>query len=153
SEETVESIVPEAIRQTLAEEPVRRPLLEVEALVHWAAQWDEEVEALTADLERLHQRFPKAPLLDVRVVAERQEARRATRVLKRGDFLNPSDEVAPDTPPILPPLRPRTSRPDRLDLARWLVDGDNPLPPRVAVNQVWLRLFGEGLVRTPNDFG
>ena len=42
---------------------------------------------------------------------------------------------------------------DRLDLARWLVSGENPLPPRVAVNHLWAYLFGAGIVPTMNDFG
>ena len=45
------------------------------------------------------------------------------------------------------------NRQSRLDLARWLTSPANPLTPRVAVNHVWAKLFGKGLVRTTNDFG
>lgn len=41
----------------------------------------------------------------------------------------------------------------RLAFARWLVDPKNPLTARVAMNHVWLRHFGRGLVPTPADFG
>ena len=91
----------------------------------------------------------------VRVVRERVENRRPTHILRRGEFKQPLDAVSPATFTTLPPLRPRDGNetPDRLDLARWLVDGSNPLVPRVAANHIWKHLFGEGLVPTMNDFG
>jgi hypothetical protein len=65
--------------------------------------------------------------------------------------LTPGEEVRPNLPSIS--VSTPQSAPNRLDLARWLVDPANTLALRVAANQIWLRLFGQGLVRTPEDFG
>jgi hypothetical protein len=51
-----------------------------------------------------------------------------------------------------PPEGAKTTR-RRMQLARWITDRANPLTPRVAVNRLWLHHFGEGLCRTPDNFG
>jgi len=77
---------------------------------------------------------------------------RQTYVLKRGAYNAPGEPVSPGTPALLPPLLERPPK-NRLDLARWLTDASNPLTARVAVNRFWQMIFGNGLVRTPEDFG
>jgi mono/diheme cytochrome c family protein len=110
---------------------------------------------LKEHLAELKKTAPKPPTTPAPVIAQRTNDPRPTRVLRRGDFLQPTDPVSPGVLATLHPLRPRRSDapPDRLDLAHWLVDPANPLTPRVAVNDIWLHLFGQGLVRTAEDFG
>jgi hypothetical protein len=81
-----------------------------------------------------------------------KDKRRTTRLQHRGNFLDLGDEVTAGTPAVFPPLLEGTPR-DRLALARWLVDEDNPLTARVLANRLWEGLFGAGLVPTSEDFG
>jgi cytochrome c553 len=46
-----------------------------------------------------------------------------------------------------------SSKSGRLELSHWLTAPANPLTPRIAANRVWMHLFGEGIVRTPDNFG
>ena len=78
---------------------------------------------------------------------------RTTHILARGDFLRPGETVLRGTPAALPGLARKSQQPTRLDLARWIVEDRNPLTARVAVNRVWQRYFGRGLVETVHDFG
>jgi len=55
-------------------------------------------------------------------------------------------------PAVMPPLK-SDKRPNRLQLANWLMSAENPLTARVIVNRVWQQYFGRGLVETENDFG
>jgi hypothetical protein len=81
-----------------------------------------------------------------------------THLLVRGKACRPGPEVQPGLPTVLVqeqphfPDSPGTSL-RRLTLARWIANPDNPLTARVVVNRVWHYHFGQGLVRTPNDFG
>jgi hypothetical protein len=79
---------------------------------------------------------------------------RMIRVLPRGNWLDDSGEiVAPNVPASLPPLKFEGKRATRLDLANWMVAPDNPLVARVFVNRLWKLVFGQGIVRTLDDFG
>jgi hypothetical protein len=72
-------------------------------------------------------------------------------VFVRGDYKNPGERVSAGVPAILHRLP--DGPPNRLTLARWLVDRDNPLTARVHVNRLWAELFGRGIVSTVEDFG
>ena len=60
--------------------------------------------------------------------------------------------IKTNTPEILPKMKDGYKK-NRLGLARWLFQDDNPLTSRVAVNRYWQLIFGNGLVSTPTDFG
>jgi hypothetical protein len=78
---------------------------------------------------------------------------RTVRILPRGNWLDESgDAVAPAVPHFLPKIAKET-RADRLDLARWILSRENPLPARVLVNRLWARFFGQGLARNLDDLG
>jgi hypothetical protein len=82
-----------------------------------------------------------------------------THLLLRGQASKPGPQVEPGVPAVLVPAQPKFLPPDehtsrrRLTLARWIASPNNPLTARVIVNRVWQFHFGEGLVRTPSDFG
>jgi hypothetical protein len=77
---------------------------------------------------------------------------RETHRLDRGEYLSPLENVTFDTPAILPPLHEQWPK-NRLGLARWLVSDEHPLTARVQVNRMWQHFFGQGLVKTSEDFG
>lgn len=79
-----------------------------------------------------------------------------THRLSRGDPMQPREAVAPDMIAVLGSLELDLNAPEqdrRVALAHALVAEDNPLTARVMVNRIWQHHFGEGLVRTPSDFG
>ncbi|HAB16917.1 MAG TPA: hypothetical protein DCE44_10755, partial [Verrucomicrobiales bacterium] len=80
------------------------------------------------------------------------DSQRITRVLNKGNFLDPGDPVTAGVPVAFNPW-PTEAPTNRLGLARWLTAPDNPLTSRVAVNRVWAQLMGQALVETEEDFG
>lgn len=93
------------------------------------------------------------PATTVPVLRELAAAkRRTTKIQRRGNFLDTGDEVMPGVPAAFQPL-PIGEPVDRLALARWLVDADNPLTARVIANRDWEAIFGVGIVVTSEEFG
>ena len=147
--------LPENIRKILTVGSNERSPEQAEELLEYFAGLDSTYQELQAAVNEFEKQAPHKPEMTVAVLQERAEDRRVTKMLRRGDFLSPLGEVRPGTFETLPLLRSRDSDTpaDRLDLARWLVAEDNPLPVRVAVNHIWSHLFGRGIVKTVNDFG
>ena len=80
------------------------------------------------------------------------DSSRQSFVFERGNWLAHGEEVKPTTPSFLPDF-PKSYSANRLGLAKWLVDGKNPLTARVIVNRLWEQIFGNGLVRSLEDLG
>ncbi len=123
------------------------------ALVELMLAGDRTLHAEYAKLSKLRATLPQ--FVRTLVVRERAGRPRETFVHLGGDFTRKGARVEPAVPAVLPGLRSSGAgtRPDRRDLARWLIDGRNPLTARVQVNRIWQAYFGRGLVETDNDFG
>ncbi|WP_299468527.1 DUF1553 domain-containing protein [uncultured Gimesia sp.] len=90
--------------------------------------------------------------LPTSMVMQEREEKKPTFVLMRGEYDKPGAQVAAGIPASLGTL-PADLPSNRLGLARWLVDPSNPLTARVIVNRYWQMYFGNGLVKTTEDFG
>ena len=134
---------PPAARQTAQAEELAAVFRSVSPLLQ--PQRDELTAArkALADLQ-----IPSTLVMRERVSFERP----SYELRERGSFEAKGERVYAGTPAALHPMRDDLPI-NRLGLARWLVDGDNPLVARVAVNRLWEGIFGRGLVETSEDFG
>ena len=82
-----------------------------------------------------------------------QQSRRETKILERGEYTKPIGKALnPGVFSVLGKMK-EGSPSNRLGLANWMTSDEQPLTSRVLVNRFWLMVFGEGLVRTPEEFG
>jgi hypothetical protein len=86
------------------------------------------------------------------MVMQDKTNKRPTYILTRGEYSSRGEEVFPNTPESVLPMKEDLPK-NRLGLAQWLTDAENPLTARVAVNRFWQNYFGNGLVATSEDFG
>jgi mono/diheme cytochrome c family protein len=141
------------IAAILRKPAVERDRTELAALVEHFAANDAEVVATKNAIAEARARLE--PLLGVQTPILRElpaNARRATHVMAKGNFLAPMHAVEAATPSSLHPW-PADAPRNRLGLAQWIVDPANPLFSRVFVNRIHAMLFGQGLVFTEEDFG
>ena len=119
-------------------------------LKHDAPEKYRQLYTRLAELRKEREKLEKSITMTM-VMAEMSKPR-DTFILGRGQYDNKGDKVTPGVPSFLPPMS-RDMPPNRLGLAKWILDPSNPLPARVAVNQYWQQYFGVGIVKTAEDFG
>ena len=124
---------------------LRTALLRQQDVLYAAA--DRAVTAARAERLALEREVPT-----VMVMGE-LSPQRQTYLLKRGAYDMPGEKVEPAVPEDLLGAWPAGAPRNRLGLAQWLTKPDHPLTARVVVNRFWQQLFGQGLVKSSENFG
>ncbi len=136
---------PEEERSEQRQHDLLRFYLERDAPSHYR-ELHHEQQTLRRDERKLQASIPTI------MVMEEMEEPRDTVILDRGDYRNRGEKVEPGVPAALPPF-PQDAPPNRLGLARWLVDSGHPLTARVTVNRFWQMYYGTGFVKSAENFG
>jgi hypothetical protein len=112
----------------------------------------EQVRALRRKADEWKAKSPVAP---ARAMVMTETSPSQPVVFLRGNPNNRGPQVPRQFPEVIagPERKPFTDGSGRLEMAKIIADPKNPLTARVMVNRVWGHLFGQGLVRTPSDFG
>src|SRR5262249_50009478 len=112
-----------------------------------------EVEELKKKLKDLKENAPPEPPM---ACAVEEGDPVDQKVFIRGDYNSPGEDAPKTFPKVLTIAAPASqpaSGSGRLALAEWLTQPNHPLTARVMANRIWEWHFGEGLVRTPDNFG
>ncbi len=104
------------------------------------------------DLDGILSFINKTDTGNLNVMVMNDSTKREAFVLLRGNYDSPSDTVKPSTPASILEFSDDYPK-NRLGLAKWLTDKNNPLTARVYVNKLWAMVFGRGIVLTIEDFG
>jgi hypothetical protein len=146
-------VVPKEIAAILAVEAMKRNPKQVEALGKHYRSIAPELKTARDELARLQKQKDDLTKSIPLTLTSTAVTPRVVRVLQRGNWLDESGEIVePGVPAALPALVAQ-GQATRLDLARWLVAPENPLTARVFVNRLWMLFYGQGLVKTLDDFG
>ncbi len=157
SGETVRSVKTSPLEEIAAARREGRPVapdLEDRLFQQYLIE-DREYQTALAKLNEVNRQLAEvkkaAGKVKVMVLNERPDPRE-THILERGVW---DATGAPVQPGVIPAILdwPAEKTRNRLDLAKWLVSPENPLTARVVVNHLWGLMFGQGLVRSMEDFG
>ena len=148
------------IEKTLQNDTLRAKITEKDIVALMSAEDRRQHAALKADIEALEKQKP-APYPTARAIGEAGREPRPSYFLLRGSIdakgspMTPGVlTVAANGEPIFPEPPPgAASSWRRRGFADWLASPQNPLTARVMVNRIWQHHFGEGIVRTPSNFG
>ena len=148
------SRTPADIVQTLAISADKRSAAESEQVTtYYLERIAPDLKAERDQVIALKKQLDDLKPVSVPVMRELAEGkRRMTKVQLRGNYLSLGDDVSEGTPGAFHSLS-GAEKPNRLTLAKWLVDANNPLTPRVIANRYWEQIFGDGIVRTSEEFG
>jgi len=144
--------LPRSICETLNVPAERRTDRQNQELFSFWRESDPTFATINAAIDKVWSGYPESSETVLNLAARAPEHHRQTAILERGDWQQPTIAVTPGVPEALNPLPPN-AEPNRLTLARWLVDRRSPTAARVAVNRVWQSVFGIGIVETAEDFG
>ena len=138
---------------------------EIQSILLMDNRNDEQVNRLSKYFASIHPRLKELEkrLVDLKkklddidpettLIMSEMNTPRETKVMMRGNYLTLGDKVSPGTPSVLH-LFDNSLPKNRLGLAQWLVNPENPLTSRVFVNRWWASFMGRGIVRTQEDFG
>ncbi len=117
--------------------------------LHYLLTGDSTYQSLSHELRNLRMKDLKVPAV---MVMEEEDTMKTTFLLARGAYDAPVRKVARITPSSILEF-PEDLPANRLGLAQWLFDPDHPLTARVYVNRLWQMCFGQGIVKSPDDFG
>jgi len=143
---------PRDIANIAALDASERNEAQIKLLKEYYLATDSRIAQLSTEIRKIESDINSMKPETVVPIMRELEKKRKTQIQIRGNFQDVGDTVSEGTPKAFHPL-PKQKPLNRLTLAKWLVDPQNPLTARVAVNRIWENLFGIGIVSTSEEFG
>ena len=145
--------LPDEMRKILAITRENRDPAEKKRLETYYRSISPLLQAERERLARLKKTLQEIQPITALVMQEKSSPESPATFLRiKGAYLSKGERVEAGVPASLHPLA-GDILPNRLALARWLVNEENPLVARVTVNRLWEQIFGRGIVETTEDFG